>query len=34
LHFAAVGQPRARARIRVEAARLGLAEGRDLIALA
>ncbi len=34
LHLAAVGQPGARARIRVEAARLGLAEGRDLIALA
>ncbi len=34
LHLAAVGQPGARARIRAEAARLGLAEGRDLIALA
>jgi len=34
LHLAAVGQPGARARIRVEATRLGLVEGRDLIALA
>ena len=34
LHLAAVGQPGARARIRTEAARLGLAEGRDLVALA
>lgn len=34
LHLAAVGQPGARARIRVEATRLGLVEGRNLIALA
>jgi glycosyltransferase involved in cell wall biosynthesis len=34
LHLAAVGQPGARARIREEAARLGLVDGRDLIAVA
>jgi len=34
LHLAAVGQPGARARIREEAARLGLEDGRDLIAVA
>jgi glycosyltransferase involved in cell wall biosynthesis len=34
LHLAAVGQPGARERIRVEARRLGLEEGRDLIAVA
>lgn len=34
LHLAAVGQPGARERIRREAARLGLADGRDLIAVA
>lgn len=34
LHLAAVGQRGARARIRVEAARLGLAEGSDLVAVA
>lgn len=34
LHLAAVGQRGARARIRSEAARLGLVEGRDLVAVA
>ena len=34
LHLAAVGQPGARERIRAEAARLGLQDGRDLIAVA
>jgi glycosyltransferase involved in cell wall biosynthesis len=34
LHLAAVGQPGARERIRCEAARLGLVDGRDLIAVA
>jgi glycosyltransferase involved in cell wall biosynthesis len=34
LHLAAVGQKGARARIRQEAARLGLADGRDLFAVA
>jgi glycosyltransferase involved in cell wall biosynthesis len=34
LHLAAVGQPGARERIRAEAARLGLAEGADLVAVA
>jgi hypothetical protein len=34
LHLAAVAQPGARARIRAEAARLGLREGRDLVAVA
>jgi cellulose synthase/poly-beta-1,6-N-acetylglucosamine synthase-like glycosyltransferase len=34
LHLAAVGQPGARARIRAEAARLGLRDGTDLIAVA
>lgn len=34
LHLAAVGQPGARERIRAEAGRLGLAEGRDLLAVA
>lgn len=34
LHLAAVGQPGARERIRSETARLGLVEGRDLIAVA
>jgi glycosyltransferase involved in cell wall biosynthesis len=34
LHVAAVGQPGARARIRAEAERLGLVEGRDLVAVA
>jgi glycosyltransferase involved in cell wall biosynthesis len=34
LHIAAVGQPGARERIREEAARRGLADGRDLIAVA
>lgn len=34
LHLAAVGQPGARARIRGEAARLGLVDGRDLVAVA
>jgi glycosyltransferase involved in cell wall biosynthesis len=34
LHLAAVGQPGARARIRAEAARLGLLEGRDFVAVA
>ncbi len=34
LHLAAVGQPGARARIREEAARRGLRDGRDLIAVA
>jgi glycosyltransferase involved in cell wall biosynthesis len=34
LHLAAVGQARARARIREEAARLGLRDGRELLAVA
>jgi len=34
LHLAAVGQPGARERIRGEARRLGLVEGRDLVAVA
>jgi glycosyltransferase involved in cell wall biosynthesis len=34
LHLAAVGQPGARERIRAAAAALGLAEGRDLVAVA
>ncbi len=34
LHLAAVGQPGARARIRREAARLGLVAGKDLLAVA
>jgi glycosyltransferase involved in cell wall biosynthesis len=34
LHLAAVGQPGARERIRVEAARLGLVEGADFVAVA
>jgi glycosyltransferase involved in cell wall biosynthesis len=34
LHLAAVGQPGARARIREEAGRLGLIDGRDLLAIA
>lgn len=34
LHLAAVGRPDARARIRSEAARLGLLDGRDLVAVA
>lgn len=34
LHLAAVGQPGARERIRGEALRLGLVEGRDLVAVA
>ena len=34
LHLAAVGQPGARARIRAEAARLGIVDGRDLVAVA
>ena len=34
LHLAAVGQKGARARIRAEAARLGLEDGRDLVAVA
>lgn len=34
LHLAAVGQPGARARIRREAARLGLVAGKDLVAVA
>jgi hypothetical protein len=34
VHLAAVGQKGARARIRAEAARLGLAEGRELFAVA
>ena len=34
LHLAAVGQRGARARIRAEAARLGLREGEDLVAVA
>lgn len=34
LHLAAVGQPGARERIRAEAARLGLVEGADLVAVA
>jgi glycosyltransferase involved in cell wall biosynthesis len=34
LHLAAVGQPGARERIRGEAARLGLVDGRDLVAVA
>jgi glycosyltransferase involved in cell wall biosynthesis len=34
LHLAAVGQPGARERIRAEAARLGLEDGRDLVAVA
>jgi hypothetical protein len=34
LHLAAVGQSGARERIRAEAARLGLQDGRDLIAVA
>jgi glycosyltransferase involved in cell wall biosynthesis len=34
LHLAAVGQPGARERIRAEAARLGLVEGVDLVAVA
>jgi hypothetical protein len=34
LHLAAVGQPGARERIRGEAARLGLVEGADLVAVA
>jgi hypothetical protein len=34
LHLAAVGQKGARARIRAEAARLGLLEGEDLVAVA
>jgi hypothetical protein len=34
LHLAAVGQPGARERIRDEAARRGLREGRDLVAVA
>jgi hypothetical protein len=34
LHLAAVGQPGARARIREEAARLGIVDGRDLVAVA
>ena len=34
LHLAAVGQPGARERIREEAARLGLVDGRDLLAVA
>jgi hypothetical protein len=34
LHLAAVGQPGARERIRSEAARLGLRDGRDLVAVA
>ena len=34
LHLAAVGQPGARQRIRAEAARLGLVEGADLVAVA
>jgi glycosyltransferase involved in cell wall biosynthesis len=34
LHLAAVGQPGARSRIRAEAARLGLVEGVDLVAVA
>ena len=34
LHLSAVGQPGARARIRAEAARLGIVDGRDLVAVA
>jgi hypothetical protein len=34
LHLAAVGQRGARERIRAEAARLGLADGIDLVAVA
>jgi hypothetical protein len=34
LHLGAVGQPGARERLRVEAARLGLADGRDFFAVA
>jgi len=34
LHLAAVGQPGARERIRAVAARLGLVEGADLVAVA
>jgi len=34
LHLAAVGQPGARARIRAQAARLGIGDGRDLVAVA
>ena len=34
LHLAAVGQPGARRRIRAEAARLGIVDGRDLVAVA
>ena len=34
LHLAAVGRPGARARIREEAGRLGLVDGRDLVAIA
>jgi glycosyltransferase involved in cell wall biosynthesis len=34
IHLAAVGQPGARARIRAEAARLGLRDGADLVAVA
>src|SRR5262249_27019100 len=34
LHLAAVGQRGARERIRTEASRLGLEEGRDLVAVA
>jgi hypothetical protein len=34
LHLAAVGRPGARERIREEARRLGLVEGRDLVAVA
>jgi hypothetical protein len=34
LHLAAVGQPGARARIREEAARCGLREGQDFLAVA
>jgi hypothetical protein len=34
MHLAAVGQPGARERIRAEAARLGIVDGRDLVAVA
>jgi S-adenosylhomocysteine hydrolase len=34
LHLAAVGQPGARERIREQAARLGILDGRDLVAVA
>jgi glycosyltransferase involved in cell wall biosynthesis len=34
VHLSAVGQPGARARIREEAARLGIVDGRDLVAVA